>query len=64
MHPRPPPNLALRKTLDEVQPTDLGPLLHSDHLALPSSLCADEPRLCEPPDETPEWPTFHPAQVA
>src|SRR5205085_10096509 len=35
MQPRPATDLALRQTLDEVQPTDLGPLLHPDHLGPP-----------------------------
>src|SRR3954469_9637172 len=64
MQPRPPANLALQQTLDEVQPTDLGPLLHPDHLGPPELVCAHGPRLRRPPDNTPDWPTFHPAQVA
>jgi hypothetical protein len=32
--------------------------------AIAGSLCAAEPRLREPPDNTPKWPTFHPAQEA
>lgn len=51
VQPRPAMDLALRQTLDEVQPTDLGPLLRPTTSVLPSSLCADEPRLEHHPDE-------------
>src|SRR4051794_12194001 len=62
MQPRPATDLALRQTLDEVQPTDLGPLLHPTTSVLPSSRRADEPRL-RGHRTNPEVATFHPTQV-
>jgi hypothetical protein len=39
-----------RQAAHEMQPPHLRPRLHSDHLGLPSSLCANEPRLRRPPN--------------
>jgi hypothetical protein len=63
MQPCPPADLALRQTLDEVQSTDLGPLLHPDHLRPPELALRRRAQAPKPPDDTPEWPTFQPAHV-
>jgi hypothetical protein len=52
MQPRPPADLALRQALDEVQPTDLGPLLHPDHLGPPELALRRRAQLRTPPDDT------------
>ena len=64
MQARPPADLALRQALDEVQPTDLGPLLHPDHLGPPELALRRRAQAPRPPGQTLKWPTFHPAQVA
>jgi hypothetical protein len=69
MQPRPTPDLALREALDEVQPTDLGPLLHPDHLGPPELVLrtrAQAPKttgrvLRWPTFNRRRWPSFHPA---
>jgi hypothetical protein len=50
VQPGPPMDLADRQPPHEAQPPHLHPLLHSDHLGPPGSLCADESRLRRPPD--------------
>jgi hypothetical protein len=58
-----------RQAAHEAQPPHLRPLLHPDHPGLHGSLCADEPRVREPPDNASggpdfnrrKWSSFHPA---
>ena len=64
MQARPPTNLALRQTLDEVQPTDLGPLLHPDHLDPPELALRKRAQTPRATGRTLKWPTFHPPQLA
>src|SRR4051794_7570891 len=58
----PPVDLAHREPTHEMQSPDLRPLLHSDQLVVPGSLCANEP---EAPQTTRRlrWPRIQPAQV-
>src|SRR4029077_12141511 len=60
-----PVDRALGKLLDEVQPSDLSPLLHADHtLLLARSL--DQARVRDQPDDvrlSARWSSFQPAQV-
>ena len=63
MQPRPPTNLALRQALDEVQPTDLCPLLHPDHLGPPELALRKRAQAPRATGQHDRWPTFHPAQV-
>src|SRR4051794_39930985 len=63
MQPRPPVDLADPQALDEVQPTDLGPLLHPDHLGPPELAPRKRAQAQRPLGRPPRWSTFHPAQV-
>src|SRR4051794_3109370 len=63
MQPRPATDLALRQTLDEVQPTDLGPLLHPDHLGPPELAPRRRAQAPRATGRTLKWPTFHSTQV-
>jgi hypothetical protein len=70
MQPRPARDLPDREPTHEVQPPNLSPFLHSIHLALPRSLCADKPRGPQTTGHTHgpafnrrRWPSPHPAST-
>src|SRR4051812_12739133 len=63
MQPRPPVDLADPQPLDEVQPTDLGPLLHPDHPGPPELAPRKRAQARRPLGHSPRWSTFQPAQV-
>src|SRR5581483_12117198 len=46
----------LRTLLHEVQPSDLGPLLHADHTPPPRPITLDQARLRDQPDTTDSAP--------
>jgi hypothetical protein len=65
MRTRRPMNRALRALLDEVQPSDLSPLLHADHTLL-LARSQDQARVRDQPDDLrlgARWSSFQPAQV-
>jgi len=64
MQPGPTVDLPHRQATHEVQPPDLRPLLHSDHLGPPRARSAQTSPGSAGHRTTLTWPKFQPAQVA
>jgi hypothetical protein len=63
MQPRPTMDLTLRELADEMQPPDLRPLLHPDHLGPPELAPRKRTQAPQTTGQPLQWPTIHPAQV-